>query len=127
MLTPGIGRMVLSTGFLTVTDTPQVLDTVKNFMEERNREMRRQVVLNIEILSIKTSKEQAGIDWNAVFSDGHLGIDLTSAFTNAADEVVTSGVSIIDGKLTGSKAFLKALSSQGKVSVVTQNSAVTKT
>lgn len=53
MLTPGIGRMVLSTGFLTVTDTPQVLDTVKNFMEERNREMRRQVVLNIEILSIK--------------------------------------------------------------------------
>ncbi|EPT0625533.1 PilN family type IVB pilus formation outer membrane protein [Escherichia coli] len=127
MLTPGIGRMVLSTGFLTVTDTPQVLDTVKNFMEERNREMRRQVVLNIEILSIKkTSKEQAGIDWNAVFSDGDLGIDLTSAFTNAADEVVTSGVSIIDGKLTGSKAFLKALSSQGKVSVVTQNSAVTK-
>ncbi|MDH7193336.1 PilN family type IVB pilus formation outer membrane protein, partial [Escherichia coli] len=30
------------------------------------------------------------------------------------------------GKLTGSKAFLKALSSQGDVSVVTQNSAVTK-
>ncbi len=89
--------------------------------------MSRQVVLNVEILSIKkSSQEQAGIDWNAVFNDGHLGLSLGGSFGNAAENVITSGVSIVDGKLAGSKAFLKALSSQGSVSVVTQNSAVTK-
>ena len=127
MLTPGTGRMVLATGFLTVTDTPRVLDTVSRFVEARNREMRRQVVLNVEVLSVrKTRRDQAGIDWNAVFSDGRLGLTLGGAFSSAADDIITSGVSIVDGKLTGSKAFLKALSSQGTVSVVTQKSAVTK-
>ena len=127
MLTPGTGRMFLSTGSLTVTDTPDVLDSVQEIVNKRNREMSRQVVLNVEILSIKqSSKEQAGIDWNAVFSDGHLGLSLGGSFGDAADNVITSGVSIVDGKLTGSEAFLKALSSQGDVSVVTRNSAVTK-
>ncbi|HFV8392534.1 TPA: PilN family type IVB pilus formation outer membrane protein, partial [Escherichia coli] len=111
----------------TVTDNPQVLETVRAFIEKRNEEMRRQVVLNVEILSIrKTRNEQAGIDWNAVFSDRTLGLSLGSTFTSAASDAITGGVSIVDGKLTGSKAFLKALSSQGDVSVVTQNSAVTK-
>ncbi len=128
MLTPGIGRMFMSTGFITVTDTPQVLETVRTFIEKRNEEMKRQVVLNVEILSIrKTRNEQAGIDWNAVFSDRTLGLSLGSTFTSAASDTVTGGVSIVNGKLTGSKAFLKALSSpQGDVSVVTRNSAVTK-
>lgn len=127
MLTPGIGRMFMSTGFITVTDNPQVLETVRAFIEKRNEEMKRQVVLNVEILSIrKTRNEQAGIDWNAVFSDRTLGLSLGSTFTSAASDAITGGVSIVDGKLTGSKAFLKALSSQGVVSVVTQHSAVTK-
>ncbi|EAW9501062.1 PilN family type IVB pilus formation outer membrane protein [Salmonella enterica] len=127
MLTPGVGRMFMSTGFITVTDNPQVLDIVESFVKKRNAEMKRQVVLNVEILSIKKfSQEQVGIDWNAVFNDSHLGLSLTSAFTGAADNVVTGGVSIVDGKLTGSKAFMKALSQQGKVSVITQHSAITK-
>ena len=79
MLTPGIGRMFMSTGFITVTDTPQVLETVRTFIEKRNEEMKRQVVLNVEILSIrKTRNEQAGIDWNAVFSDRTLGLKVGS-------------------------------------------------
>ena len=67
----------------------------------------------MEILSIrKTRNEQAGIDWNAVFSDRTLGLSLGSTFTSAASDTVTGGVSIVNGKLTGSKAFLKALSSR---------------
>ncbi|STM08520.1 Bundle-forming pilus B [Escherichia coli] len=127
MLTPGTGRMYLSTGSLTVTDTPDVLDSIQEIVNKRNKEMSRQVVLNVEILSIKkSSQEQAGIDWNAVFNDGHLGLSLGGSFGNTAENIITSGVSIVDGKLAGSKTFLKALSSQGSVSVVTQNSAVTK-
>ena len=58
MLTPGIGRMFMSTGFITVTDTPQVLETVRTFIEKRNEEMKRQVVLNVEILSIRKTRNE---------------------------------------------------------------------
>ncbi|MBA4435643.1 PilN family type IVB pilus formation outer membrane protein, partial [Escherichia coli] len=78
-------RMYLSTGSLTVTDTPDVLDSVQEIVNKRNNEMSRQVVLNVEILSIKkSSQEQAGIDWNEVFNDGHLGLSLGGSFGNAA-------------------------------------------
>lgn len=61
MLTPGTGRMYLSTGSLTVTDTPDVLDSVQEIVNKRNNEMSRQVVLNVEILSIKKSSQQGEI------------------------------------------------------------------
>lgn len=49
--------MYLSTGSLTVTDTPDVLDSVQEIVNKRNNEMSRQVVLNVEILSIKKSSQ----------------------------------------------------------------------
>lgn len=126
MLTPNSGRLFLSSGTLTVTDTPQVLDAVGEFVKGRNRELNRQVVLNVEVLSVqKTSKDQLGIDWDAVFSSGSIGLSLASAFANAGDSAMSGGISIVDGKLAGSKGFIKALSEQAKVSVVTQQSSTT--
>ncbi|MBS9441071.1 PilN family type IVB pilus formation outer membrane protein [Photorhabdus heterorhabditis] len=126
MLTPNVGRMFLSSGHLTVTDAPQVLDVVGQFVAERNKELNRQVVLNVEVLSIeKHNKDQIGIDWNAIFSSGSVGMTLTSGFSGAAENAMTGGLSIVDGKLAGSKGFIKALSEQAKVSVVTQQSSAT--
>lgn len=126
MLTPTSGRMFLSAGVMTVTDTPQVLDAIGKFIENRNKELNRQVVLNVEVLSVeKRSQDQLGIDWNAVFSSGSIGATLGSAFTEAAASSMTGGLSIVDGKLAGSKAFIKALSEQARVSVVTQQASTT--
>jgi type IVB pilus formation R64 PilN family outer membrane protein len=126
MLTPTSGRMFLSAGVMTVTDTPQVLDAIGKFIENRNKELNRQVVLNVEVLSVeKRSQDQLGIDWNAVFSSGSIGATLGSAFTEAAASTMTGGLSIVDGKLAGSKAFIKALSEQARVSVVTQQASTT--
>lgn len=120
MLTPGLGRMFLSAGNLTVTDVPRVLDTVERFVDERNLTLDRQVVLNIEVLSVeKRQKDQLGLDWNAVFNNGRLGLSLSQAFGGAAGNIMNGGFSVVDGRLTGSKVFLKALSEQAKVSVVT--------
>ncbi|MGN2498857.1 PilN family type IVB pilus formation outer membrane protein [Serratia nevei] len=126
MLTPTSGRMFLSAGVMTVTDTPQVLGAIGKFIENRNKELNRQVVLNVEVLSVeKRSQDQLGIDWNAVFSSGSIGATLGSAFTEAAASTMTGGLSIVDGKLAGSKAFIKALSEQARVSVVTQQASTT--
>lgn len=126
MLTPGLGRMYLSAGNLTVTDVPRVLDTVERFIDERNQTLDRQVVLNIEVLSVeKRQKDQLGLDWGAVFNNGRLGMSLSQAFGGAAGNVMTGGFSVVEGRLAGSKAFIKALSEQAKVSVLTQQSNTT--
>lgn len=126
MLTPGTGRMSLSAGMLTVTDTPQVLDAVSGYIDGRNQELNRQVVLNVKVYSIsKKRQSQLGIDWNAVFTSGSVGATLTNAFTDAASSAATGGVSILDGKFANSKAFLHALEEQANVALVTQQANTT--
>lgn len=126
MLTPQMGRMNLTDGVLTVTDTPQVLSEVRRYLDDRNAQLNRQVVLNVQVFSVdKKQSDQLGIDWNAVFKDSQLGLSLTSPFSNAASEMMSGGISIIDGKGKGSQAFLKALSSQANISILTQVSSMT--
>lgn len=125
-LTPGTGRMNLSAGVLTVTDTPRVLEQIGRYLEDRNKELNRQVVLNVQVYSVeKRTQDQYGIDWNAVFNSGSVGLSLTNAFTGAASDALNGGVSILDGKGAGTKAFIKALSEQANVSVMTEASSMT--
>jgi len=126
MLTPGTGRMNLSAGVLTVTDTPRVLEQIGRYLEDRNKELNRQVVLNVQVYSVeKRTQDQYGINWNAVFNSGSVGLSLTNGFTGAASDALNGGVSILDGKGAGTKAFIKALSEQANVSVMTEASSMT--
>ncbi|HHO9701253.1 PilN family type IVB pilus formation outer membrane protein [Citrobacter braakii] len=126
MLTPDTGRMNLSAGVLTVTDTPRVLEQIGRYIDDRNKELNRQVVLNVQVYSVeKKNQDQFGIDWNAVFNSGSVGLSLTNAFTGAASDALNGGVSILDGKGAGTKAFVKALSEQANVSVMTEASSMT--
>jgi type IVB pilus formation R64 PilN family outer membrane protein len=126
MLTPGTGRLFLAAGMLTVTDTPRVLDAVGHYIDDRNMELNRQVVLNVKVFSVeKRRQDQLGIDWNAVFTSGSVGGSLTSAFTDASTSAMTGGLSILDGKFANSKAFVNALAEQANVSLVTQQASTT--
>lgn len=126
MLTPETGRMNLSAGVLTVTDTPRVLEQIGRYIDDRNKELNRQVVLNVQVYSVeKHTQDQLGIDWNAVFNSGSVGLSLTNAFTGSASDALSGGISILDGKGAGTKAFVKALSEQAHVSVMTEASSMT--
>ncbi|TQI77273.1 type IVB pilus formation R64 PilN family outer membrane protein [Serratia fonticola] len=126
MLTPDTGRMNLSAGVLTVTDTPRVLEQIGRYLDDRNNELNRQVVLNVQVYSVeKRTQDQYGIDWNAVFNSGSVGLSLTNAFTGASSDALNGGISILDGKGAGTKAFIKALSEQANVSVMTEASSMT--
>ncbi|WP_241572877.1 PilN family type IVB pilus formation outer membrane protein [Rosenbergiella nectarea] len=125
MLTPEVGRMNLSAGMLTVMDTPSVLAKVNRYINDRNKELNRQVMLNVQVYSVeKQQKDQLGIDWNAVFKDS-LGFSFTNAYTEASAAMMSGGVSILDGKSKGSSAFIKALAQQVNVSMLTQASSMT--
>lgn len=126
MLTPDTGRMNLSAGVLTVTDTPRVLEQIGRYIDDRNKELNRQVVLNVQVYSVeKKTQDQLGIDWKAVFNSGSVGTSLTNGFTGTASDALNGGISILDGKGKGTKAFINALSEQANVSVMTEASSMT--
>ncbi|ELC8789682.1 PilN family type IVB pilus formation outer membrane protein [Salmonella enterica] len=135
IITPEKGRYWLSesTGVLTVTDTPQVLETVARYVNEQNREMNRQVQLSVKVLSVSnTRNEQFGIDWSLIYKSLY---QAGATLNNAGGEIAgatSAGVSILDtangraARYSGSSLLIKALSEQGDISVVTsQDSTVT--
>lgn len=134
MLTPQKGRFWLSasTGTLTVTDTPSVLNSIAAYVEQQNRQMNRQVRLNVQVLSVSTSrKEQLGLDWNIVYKSlRSAGASLNNVSGDIAN-ATSASVSILDtatgnaAKFAGSSLLIKALSEQGDVSVVTSQGSVT--
>nr|WP_235661306.1 hypothetical protein [Candidatus Hamiltonella defensa] len=108
MLTPGLGRLFLSAGNLTVTDVPRVLDTVERFVDERNQTLNRQVVLNIEVLSVEArQKDQLGLDWNAVFNNSRWGLSLSQAFGGVSGNIMQGAFLSWMGDWRGPKSFLK--------------------
>lgn len=135
MLTPERGRFWLSSssGTLMVTDTPAVLDSVSRYVEEQNTVLNRQVLLNVQVLSVSTTrKEQMGLDWGLVYNSLHnLGATLSGSFSGMGSGATSAGVSILESatgkaaKLSGSSLLIKALSEQGNVSVVTSQGSAT--
>ncbi|ECW0109997.1 TPA: PilN family type IVB pilus formation outer membrane protein [Salmonella enterica] len=134
ILTPEKGRYWLSesTGVLTVTDTPQVLETVSHYVDEQNRKMNRQVRLSVQVLSVTASrKEQFGLDWNVIYRSLQAAGASLNGVAGDMTGVTSLGVSILDtatgraGQFSGSSLLLKALSEQGDVSVVTTEDSLT--
>ncbi|WP_426575562.1 PilN family type IVB pilus formation outer membrane protein (plasmid) [Xenorhabdus stockiae] len=125
MLTPNVGRMHMSAGVLVVTDTPRVLESIGSYLDDRNKQLNRQVVLNVQVYSVeKRKQDQLGIDWKAVLNTSSVGMTLSNTI-GAASSALSGGISILDGKGAGSQAFIKALSEQANVSVMTEASSMT--
>lgn len=117
-----------STGTITVTDTPMVLSRIASFVEEQNKSLARQVVINVKVLSVDlTESDEYGINWNAVYKNVNrsLGFSLSNvvAPTVSASNMTLSVLS--GSNWDGTTAMIDALSKQGRVSQVTSASLVT--
>ncbi|MDR9012409.1 Outer membrane lipoprotein BfpB [Burkholderia multivorans] len=134
MLTPGVGHASPPAfGTITVTDTPEVLARVGDFIKMQNGNLTKQVLLNVKILSVQlTDSDSLGIDWKLVYQNLS-GFGFGLANTIAADAAATTGtIGIVGaatgttlGKFNGSSLIVNALSQQGRVSVVTSPSVTT--
>lgn len=129
MLSPD-GKLVVtaSIGTITVEDTPMVLERVSRFVDQQNKSLSRQVVINVRVLSVDlTNSEQYGINWDMVYQNLNRGLGLSLA--NTADPIVDGSslaLKVLSGSMfDGSKAMIDALSKQGRVSQVTSASLLT--
>ncbi|MBB5390530.1 MULTISPECIES: PilN family type IVB pilus formation outer membrane protein [unclassified Herbaspirillum] len=125
MLTPGQSKFTLSkaTASMTVTDAPDVLDRIARYIDHENKLLTKQVMLNVKILNIDFDRtDQYGVDWNLAYKSARAGGELISNNDVLGNSV---NVHILKGPFKDSSLLLKALSSQGKVTVVTQPSVTT--
>ncbi|OCA54263.1 PilN family type IVB pilus formation outer membrane protein [Photorhabdus namnaonensis] len=127
MLTPGEGKLTLSmaTASLVVTDSPEVLDRIKDYIYQQNKLLTTQVVLNVKILNLTFDRaDQYGVDWSLAYKDAHIGVGgAGSGVTEGSD--ISTNIHILKGPFSDSNLLIKALSTQGKVSIVTQPSVTT--
>jgi type IVB pilus formation R64 PilN family outer membrane protein len=121
------GKVVISpaTGSITVVDTPDTLDRVAAYVENENRTLERQVVINVTVLSVSLNdSEDYGINWNLVYTTLRQKYGLTSA-PFALDGTRFSAGVLGDSRFAGSTAIIDALSKQGKVRRQTTASVIT--
>jgi type IVB pilus formation R64 PilN family outer membrane protein len=119
MLSP-VGSVIISpaTGSISVTDTPDVLDRVADFMEQQNRVLSRQVLVNVTVLSVTLSNEDSyGINWNAVYQALGTKFGITTAFSSLATNPNTYSATVISpsSRASATSAMISALSTQGTV------------
>ncbi|WP_324729572.1 PilN family type IVB pilus formation outer membrane protein [Pseudomonas chlororaphis] len=122
MLTLGQMSFSRTTGTLSITDRPDVLDRVQEYLDEENERITKNILINVEVISVKLSDtDQYGIDWSLVYKsvNGKWGFGLSNTFPGIGQGAVSSSVSILDtasSPWAGSKAIIQALSQQGRIS-----------
>lgn len=132
------GKVAVSeaTTMVTVYDHPTNVEAIGRYIEQLNKSLSKQVHLKVQVLEVDLDKEHSlGIDWNVVQHWWGQSISLAGNLGTAANVANSVGSSSISsstapvalqfGPNGGSNVILQALSTQGKVSVVTEPSVVT--
>lgn len=134
------GKAVVSpaTGTITVTDVPSIVKQVEHFVRQQNASLGRQVVINVQVLSVDVSgSHDYGINWDLAYSSlsQNFGWSFSNAFSSVAGasnlslrvlETAGGASGTADiARWRGSSAIIQALSEQGKVSQVTSAAVTT--
>ena len=124
MLSPyGEAHVLGNSGAIVVTDTPEKLQAVQDFLDFENKSLTQQIALDVEVVRITSSDgNDVGIVWDELLADfGDLSFGLVSSTPKLSKTNVTNLTGTINaGRLSGSKLILKALASKARVSVLTR-------
>lgn len=117
-------------GTVTVTAPDDALEAVEDYIQDRNKRLGRQVMIEVRVLAVDLNNaDDYSLDLRAAFEDAaKSGLSIAGGpIVPAANALGELSVGIIDpqSKFNGSKALFKALSTQGKVSVVSETASTT--
>ncbi|MCX2694512.1 PilN family type IVB pilus formation outer membrane protein [Pseudomonas sp. DCB_CB] len=123
MLSP-IGRMSVSrsTGSVSVTDRPDVLERIGEYLASENRTLTTNVLLNVEVLSVSLKdKDQLALNMAALYKSLGSGFSfsLNNTFGGIDAAASSASVGILDtasSPWAGSNAIIQAIAQQGTIS-----------
>ncbi|MCS4089473.1 pilus assembly protein [Rhizobium sp. BK176] len=135
-LTTALGKLVgdsysinRSTGVVTVTGSPAVVDRARDYIDNLNLRLKDQVALSVKVYSVTVKdNEDFALNIGGVFKSAKDSITLGGSGTAGAISGGGSlGWALVDAasQYNGSNAAVKALSERGDVSVVTTASLTT--
>ena len=127
------GRSFLSTstGTLTVTDRPEVLDRVQAYLDSTNRSISQQVLFNVKVFEVTLNdSDQLGVNWAAVYKSlsNKWNLSLANVVPGISTSAISGSVGIVNtssSALAGSNVIIQALAEQGRVSNVRSPSVTT--
>ncbi|MBC7413967.1 MAG: PilN family type IVB pilus formation outer membrane protein [Herminiimonas sp.] len=124
------GRVVASpaTGSITVSDTPDSLERIAQFIDRENQALSRQVMVNVTVLAVTLTRgDNYGIKWDAVYQTLGRRYGLANPLATVANSN-TFSAAILDtasSRLAGTSLLIEALAEQGRVRRETSASVVT--
>jgi type IVB pilus formation R64 PilN family outer membrane protein len=135
MLSPS-GKVAInkSSGAVIVTDAPQVLDAIEEYLRGENRALSKQITFHVKVYQVQLNDTaNANVDWNILYQRlaGDYGIT-SSNRTIAPRSIGTLGLNVLNtatgsaADFAGSSVLVNALSTLGKVSTVTSPSVMTQ-
>ena len=127
------GRSFLSTstGTLTVTDRPEVLDRIQAYLDSTNRSISQQVLFNVKVFEVTLNdSDQLGVNWAAVYKSlsNKWNLSLANVVPGISTSAISGSVGIVNtssSALAGSNVIIQALAEQGRVSNVRSPSVTT--
>ena len=100
---------------LVITDIPDVLDRIGQFIERENQALTRRVrLLFEEITVVANDSAEGGIDWKAVYDSARAAVAATLPVA-AGGAAAALGATVDSGPFQGTRAIVSALSQTGAV------------
>lgn len=121
-LTPSLGKYAISSsGVVTVTDTRDVQDQVRELIEAENKTIGRQVRMRMQVVEVTaTTGNDVGVDWTWAINQATAKWN-TEFFSPTGMSSTASGFGQLGvlrrGGQSETQAFLRALATIGRVSV----------
>lgn len=124
----GQGEMLIdqTSGSITVTAPPFVMQKIARYVQALNEKLSRQVAISVKVLNVVLENDdQYGLDLQAAFKSSRLGMLATTPSFTTAGTAGTVTMTLLDTKWKDSQAIIQALSTQGRASLVTSTSVTT--
>ncbi|OZI25052.1 hypothetical protein [Bordetella genomosp. 7] len=100
---------------LVITDTPEVLDRIAQFIDGENQALTRRVRLLFEELTVVANDgAEGGVDWKAVYESARTAVTATIPAV-AGSTAAALGATVESGGFQRSQAIVSALSQSGAV------------
>ena len=123
----GQGEMLIdqTSGSITVTAPPFVMQKIARYVQDLNEKLSRQVAISVKVLNVVLENtDQYGLDLSAAFKSSRVSMTaVTPSFTTPTSGTIT--MTLLDTNWKDSQSIIQALSTQGRTSLVTSTSVTT--
>lgn len=128
MLTKG-GQVVAApaTNTITVTDTPDVLGRVSEYIDHQNDMLGKQIAISVTVLGVTSKDSDAyNISWEAVYNNLYQKYGLKNVMSPIESAInFSAGIIKSGSKFEGSQMLIEALSTQANIRLETTASVTT--